>query len=54
MSYHLSEEDIGTLQAAIENLRSPDKSDERTIEAAWRIASKLEQIVVRSIHMVNQ
>ncbi len=39
----LDDEDIGTLQAAVENLRSPDRN-ERTVDAAWRIASKLEQL----------
>jgi hypothetical protein len=43
----LSDEEIGALQAAVENLRSPDKAESRTIDAAWRIASKLEQIANR-------
>src|SRR6266496_1147180 len=45
----LTNDEIGTLQAAVENLRSPDKAEEWTIEAAWRIASKLEQIAKRAL-----
>jgi hypothetical protein len=45
---NLSDDDIFTLRAAVENLRSPDKAQERTIEAAWRIASKLEAITART------
>lgn len=46
----LTDEDIGTLQAAVENLRSSDRMEERTIDAAFRIAYKLEQITKRAYH----
>lgn len=42
----LTNEEIGTIQAAVENLRSANK-DEHRVEAAWRIAYKLEQMVKR-------
>lgn len=41
-----TDDDLFTIQCAIENLRSPDK-DEKRIEASWRIASKLEAMVKR-------
>jgi hypothetical protein len=37
----LDEEDIGTLQSAVENLRAPERTPS-IIDAAWRLASKLE------------
>jgi hypothetical protein len=43
----LSEEDIGTLQAAVENLRAPERT-ESIIAAAWRIAYRLEQLAKRA------
>lgn len=44
----LSEEDIFTLHVAIENLRSPDKSNPRVADSAWRTASKLADLVKRA------
>lgn len=43
----LTEDDIGTLQAAVENLRSCDKTESRT-EAAWRIAHRLAALATRA------
>jgi hypothetical protein len=37
-----------TLQAAVENLRSADKTESQTIDAAWRIAFKLDQMAKRA------
>jgi hypothetical protein len=42
----LSADDIFTLQAAVENLRGGGSSER--VEAAWRIASKLEQMAKRA------
>ena len=39
----LDDEDLGTLQAAVENLRLANRTTEQ-LDAAWRIASKLEMI----------
>lgn len=48
----LSEDEVFTLQAAVEHLRGgiPDDAEnrERRAEAAWRIASKLEAIAKRA------
>jgi hypothetical protein len=44
----LIDEDIFLLQAAVENLRSADKTEQRIIDAAWRIAFRLEQIANRA------
>jgi hypothetical protein len=43
----LSDDETFTLQAAVENLRSAER-DDRIIEAAWRIASKLEALAKRA------
>ncbi len=43
----LSDDEIFTLQAAVENLRSADRN-EATVDAAWRIASKLEALAKRA------
>jgi len=42
----LTEQEIGTLQAAVEHLRDHGRS---TTEAAWRIAHKLEAITRRAL-----
>lgn len=46
--FDLSETDIGNLQAAVENLRSPDRMEARTIDAAFRIAETLEALARRA------
>lgn len=43
----IGEDEIFTLQCAVENLRSPDKDDAR-IDAAWRIASKIEDMTKKT------
>ena len=37
----LTEDDVWLLASAIENLRGGSQSEERRVEAAWRIAEKL-------------
>lgn len=44
---NLSDEDIGTLQAAVENLRSCERP-QRVVEAAFLIAFRLEQLAKRA------
>ena len=39
-----SEDDIWLLSSAIENLRGGSQDEERRVEAAWRIASKLDDL----------
>lgn len=47
-SIELSDDEVFTLQAAVEHLRGGipdgDESRERRVDAAWRIASELEAI----------
>lgn len=46
----LTSDDVATLQAAVENMRSASSSDEernRIIESRWRIASKIEAMLRR-------
>jgi hypothetical protein len=43
----MSEEDRGTLESAVENMRSADR-DERTIDARWRLAEKLAKMAART------
>ena len=47
MSDKLTEDEIATLEAASANLRGGSSSDERRVEAAFRIAYALDQIVSR-------
>jgi hypothetical protein len=44
--FDLADDATFTIQAAVENLRSADRT-EQTVEAAWRIAAKLEGIAKR-------
>jgi hypothetical protein len=47
----LSEEDIGHLQAAVENMRAAPEGEEqraRILDARWRIAEKLESLARRA------
>lgn len=39
-----TEDDIWLLSSAIENLRGGSQNEERRVEAAWRIASKLDDL----------
>lgn len=45
----LTEDDIGAILAAVENLRGGQTDPEKRIEAAWRIATKLEAIGTRAM-----
>jgi hypothetical protein len=42
----INDDELFTIQCAVENLRSADQNESR-IEAAWRIASKLEALAKR-------
>lgn len=49
--FDMTEEDLGTLQAAVENMRSAPEGDEqcdRILDARWRLASKLEDMAKRA------
>lgn len=42
----INDDELFTIQCAVENLRSADQGESR-VEAAWRIASKLEALAKR-------
>lgn len=44
MSEVFTEDDVWLLASAIENLRGGSQNEERRVEAAWRIASKLDNL----------
>lgn len=49
----ITPDELFTIQCAVENLRSAER-DERTVEAAWRIASKLETLAKRLTQQSKQ
>lgn len=49
----LKEEDIWLLASAAENLRGGSQNEEARVEAAWRIAVKLDELRTRITEMVD-
>lgn len=50
--FKLTDEDIGVLQSAVENLRSaPEGEDQRKriLDARWSLAYKIEQMAIRVV-----
>lgn len=43
----ITEDDLATLQSAVENMRAPERTPS-VIDAAWRIASKLDDMAKRA------
>ena len=43
----MTEDDLGILQSAVENLRAPERTA-GTVEAAWQIAYKLDDLAKRA------
>ncbi len=47
MNMAFTEDDIWLLSSTIENLRGGSQNEERRVEAAWRLASKLDDLMRR-------
>lgn len=51
---NLTEDDIWLIASAVENLRGGGRDAESRVEAAWRIASRLEELRDRVAKIVDE